>query len=283
MPDYMFNAKELDEENGMYYYEARYYNPPMFISRDPLFEEKPFMNPYTYCSNNPINKIDPTGMSDGWIDDGNGNVFWDNNTNSQAEFNTNYANRPGYSYASDPDNSDSYTFPSGEGQLVMNNWMAPSDISTWGVGGVEINMSFIPTDKNAEVGWTQTYSSNLVGINEGNLRTALPTSNTASEVLDCANLSGSPNASLCGYYDHKPNATLLDRPLRGKNPCAQYDVSFNAQSTLLINGKRTVSVGWGFTVNSDTHQTTHAPTILKNTTQFHNTAIQSLSNKILTR
>jgi hypothetical protein len=23
----MFNAKELDEENGMYYYEARYYIP----------------------------------------------------------------------------------------------------------------------------------------------------------------------------------------------------------------------------------------------------------------
>jgi RHS repeat-associated protein len=61
MPDYMFNAKELDEENGMYYYEARYYNPPMFISRDPLFEKKPFMSPYTYCRNNPLILIDPNG------------------------------------------------------------------------------------------------------------------------------------------------------------------------------------------------------------------------------
>jgi RHS repeat-associated protein len=64
IPDYMFNAKELDEENGMYYYEARYYNPPMFISRDPLFEKKPWINPYAYVSNNPINRIDPTGMLD---------------------------------------------------------------------------------------------------------------------------------------------------------------------------------------------------------------------------
>jgi RHS repeat-associated protein len=64
IPDYMFNAKELDEENGMYYYEARYYNPPMFISRDPLFEKYPFMSPYAYCSNNPVIRIDPDGRED---------------------------------------------------------------------------------------------------------------------------------------------------------------------------------------------------------------------------
>ncbi len=39
IPKYSFNAKELDEETGMYYYEARYYNPPVFTSRDPLFEK----------------------------------------------------------------------------------------------------------------------------------------------------------------------------------------------------------------------------------------------------
>jgi RHS repeat-associated protein len=61
IPDYMFNAKEFDEENGMYYYEARYYNPPMFISRDPLFEKYPFMSPYAYTANNPLRYIDPTG------------------------------------------------------------------------------------------------------------------------------------------------------------------------------------------------------------------------------
>jgi RHS repeat-associated protein len=57
----MFNAKELDEESGMYYYEARYYAPPTFISRDPLFEKYPFMSPYAYCANNPVKYIDPDG------------------------------------------------------------------------------------------------------------------------------------------------------------------------------------------------------------------------------
>jgi RHS repeat-associated protein len=58
----LFNGKELDEENGMYYYSARYYNPPTFISRDPLFEKYPSVSPYAYCANNPLKYIDPTGM-----------------------------------------------------------------------------------------------------------------------------------------------------------------------------------------------------------------------------
>jgi RHS repeat-associated protein len=61
IPDYQFNAKEKDEESGMYYYSARYYAPPVFISRDPLFEKYPFMSPYAYCANNPVIYIDPTG------------------------------------------------------------------------------------------------------------------------------------------------------------------------------------------------------------------------------
>jgi RHS repeat-associated protein len=71
MRRYLFNAKELDEENGMYYYSARFYAPPVFTSRDPLFEEKPWMSPYAYCSNSPVNRVDPSGMSD-WEPDGQG-------------------------------------------------------------------------------------------------------------------------------------------------------------------------------------------------------------------
>jgi RHS repeat-associated protein len=62
IPDYTFSAMEFDEENSMYYFSARYYNPPTFISRDPLFEKKPWMSAYAYCANNPVNKVDPTGL-----------------------------------------------------------------------------------------------------------------------------------------------------------------------------------------------------------------------------
>ena len=72
LPKYSFNAKELDEETGMYYYEARYYKPPVFTSRDPMFEKYFWMTPYAYCANNPVKYVDPTGMKI-WIvgEDGN--------------------------------------------------------------------------------------------------------------------------------------------------------------------------------------------------------------------
>jgi RHS repeat-associated protein len=60
---YLFNAKELDEETGLYYYGTRYYDArvSIFISPDPLQEKYPNKTTYHYCSNNPINAIDHDG------------------------------------------------------------------------------------------------------------------------------------------------------------------------------------------------------------------------------
>ena len=60
---YLFNAKELDEETGMYYYGARYYEPrlSLWMSTDPMQEKYPNINSYCYTSNNPIKFIDPDG------------------------------------------------------------------------------------------------------------------------------------------------------------------------------------------------------------------------------
>lgn len=63
---YLFNAKEFDEETGMYYYGARYYEPrlSLWMSTDPMEEKYPDISSYTYCHNNPITLIDPNGMTD---------------------------------------------------------------------------------------------------------------------------------------------------------------------------------------------------------------------------
>ena len=60
---YKFNAKELDEETGLYYYGARYYDPrtSVWISSDPLKEKYPNISSYVYCADNPVNVIDPDG------------------------------------------------------------------------------------------------------------------------------------------------------------------------------------------------------------------------------
>jgi RHS repeat-associated protein len=60
---YLFNSKELDEETGLYYYGARYYNPreSIFLSVDPLVEKTG--TPYQYCYQNPVKFVDPDGMT----------------------------------------------------------------------------------------------------------------------------------------------------------------------------------------------------------------------------
>jgi RHS repeat-associated protein len=60
---YLFNAKELDEETGLYYYGARYYEPRIsqWMSADPMQEKYPGVSSYAYCVQNPVRFIDPDG------------------------------------------------------------------------------------------------------------------------------------------------------------------------------------------------------------------------------
>ncbi|HEY9796413.1 MAG TPA: SpvB/TcaC N-terminal domain-containing protein [Leptolyngbyaceae cyanobacterium] len=69
---YRFTGKERDEESGLNYHKARYY--ASWLSRwstvDPLADEYFWQSPYTYGSNSPVNKIDPTGEGDFYSQDG---------------------------------------------------------------------------------------------------------------------------------------------------------------------------------------------------------------------
>ena len=77
------NAKEFDEETGMYYYGARYYEPrlSLWMSVDPISNYDPRnsenyldgehnggvvnaqnLNPYQYCYQNPVRYNNPNGM-----------------------------------------------------------------------------------------------------------------------------------------------------------------------------------------------------------------------------
>ena len=60
---YLFNAKEFDEETGLYYYGARYYNPRLsiWLSNDSEEDKHPNSTTYCYAANNPIKFIDPDG------------------------------------------------------------------------------------------------------------------------------------------------------------------------------------------------------------------------------
>jgi RHS repeat-associated protein len=61
---YLYNGKELDEETGLYYYGARYYDPRMgiFYGVDPLTEKNHSQSGFAYAANNPIKYIDLNGL-----------------------------------------------------------------------------------------------------------------------------------------------------------------------------------------------------------------------------
>ena len=100
---YLFNAKEFDEETGLYYYGARYYDPrlSLWISVDPLVYDGTYLNGnhnsgvynsknlncYTYCYQNPVVLIDPNGKQSYFMH-GTGN--WDASTYFGSTFRNNF-------------------------------------------------------------------------------------------------------------------------------------------------------------------------------------------------
>ncbi|MBO9202430.1 MULTISPECIES: SpvB/TcaC N-terminal domain-containing protein [Niastella] len=60
---YLFNGKELDEETGLYYYGARYYDPrtSIWASVDPEAEKNNRWSPYVFSGDNPVVMVDPDG------------------------------------------------------------------------------------------------------------------------------------------------------------------------------------------------------------------------------
>jgi RHS repeat-associated protein len=64
--NYKYTGKELDEETGLSYYEARYYNSKIgrFVSQDEWFgdvNDPQSLNKYSYVQNNPLKYVDTTG------------------------------------------------------------------------------------------------------------------------------------------------------------------------------------------------------------------------------
>ena len=59
-----YTGRELDEETGMMYYRARYYDPlaGRFVNEDPLGFGAGDVNVYRYVFNSPTNYTDPSGQ-----------------------------------------------------------------------------------------------------------------------------------------------------------------------------------------------------------------------------
>jgi RHS repeat-associated protein len=60
-----FAGREQDKDTGLYYNRARWFDPKLgrFISEDPIAAD---INSYRYAGNNPIDRVDPSGLD--WSD-----------------------------------------------------------------------------------------------------------------------------------------------------------------------------------------------------------------------
>jgi RHS repeat-associated protein len=81
---YKYNGKELQTAHGLnlHDYGARHYDAALgrWGAPDPLAEKYYSVSPYAYCSNNPINRIDPDGNADFWV---NGKVIGNDGVDDQ--------------------------------------------------------------------------------------------------------------------------------------------------------------------------------------------------------
>ncbi|MCQ1537039.1 hypothetical protein FTO70_15445 [Methanosarcina sp. KYL-1] len=81
--EFLFTGEQMDDETGLMYLRARYYDPEIgrFINKDPFegfMSNTQSLNRYSYVQNNPVNYVDPTGLCS---EDGNtvksvDEIFW---------------------------------------------------------------------------------------------------------------------------------------------------------------------------------------------------------------
>ena len=81
------NGKEFDRMHGLdwYDYGAHMYDPVIgrWTTVDPLAEKYYDVSPYTYCGNNPVDRIDPDGKD--WYKDKDGTYQYSPNVHAQSD------------------------------------------------------------------------------------------------------------------------------------------------------------------------------------------------------
>jgi RHS repeat-associated protein len=86
---YKYSEKELQTELGLNWGDHGARMADYIIGRwrvpDPLSDERYDISNYAYASNNPVNRIDLDGMSDGWYEDELKRMIFDASINSQQD------------------------------------------------------------------------------------------------------------------------------------------------------------------------------------------------------
>ncbi len=177
---YTFTGQEEDGEVGLYNYGARLYDPVLgrFISPDSLVPDHTdpqSLNRYSYCVNNPLIYIDPTGNQDEYMDstaeydllygmmdfggygDLNFNLGFDNSYSGYSSFSfnpgTNYDSGLGSYYLDVPSLSFGLNTPSAFG---FNNFgLGSNSFSAYNQASLQFNL---PSNSNGRAAFQFGYT-----------------------------------------------------------------------------------------------------------------------------
>ncbi len=229
---YKYNGKELDRMHGLdlFDYGARHYDAAIgrWSTIDPMAEVNYHISPYVYTSNNPINRIDATGMLDDWVEDEFKHVYWDENATSQATTKTGETYLGKTVYATNEDGSFRYGDQYG-------NWHDSAPLPEISVTGFHISGSGPVSsamrqaaqgyDPQWMVGFNKFVEAGLTAINLTLTATTLAAEagsfgggsriRAALNTVDDAAKGGLTNPQLV-----QKSATLAERAIGGQGPVA---------------------------------------------------------------
>jgi RHS repeat-associated protein len=151
---YLFNAKEFDEETGLYYFGARYYDPKTSVwqSVDPEAVKFPGWSAYTAFNDNPVLYKDPNGKT--------GEVT----INKEAKTITVTSNIVFYG------GSSNAALAKSTANDIQNHWNSAAGKVT--IDGVEYNVKFVVTGEHRpdltrdEVAKNKDIKQNFIRIEE---------------------------------------------------------------------------------------------------------------------
>jgi len=204
---YKFTGKEKDTETGMDWFEIRGYDSRigMFRGPDPLNQ---YHSPYTYCGNNPVNLIDPSGMAAGEYYNSSGNKIGDDGINDQKKYVTtstvinNNTSNGVTNWSNVQQNTSTVLVPEGAVITSMQNEVQANAKPNNEVGGEVYNTPTGEVNVNALPGAEGQLSTS------GQASVSVNTSNYAS-IPPAATV---PGATFSFSWHSHPSGTLTERP-----------------------------------------------------------------------